>query len=113
MLVPDSSNISTIYYIKATGLSTGWTHINLNFVAPSAGYIVGYNCFITVDYWAYVNRIMLAHKCHYSPSGNFMIPVTKGDTFSIDNFWLRTPMTDESCIAIYFFPAKAVKESDL
>lgn len=113
VLVPDSSNISTIYRVKSSGLSVGYNNINLKFIAPSAGYIICFNCAITVDYWVSVNGHVLSHKCHYSQSGNFLIPVAKGDIYAIDRFWLRTSMTDESKITMYFFPAKVVKVSDI
>lgn len=113
VLVPDYSKITTIYWKSATGIPRGESNPNIYFIAPSAGYIVGYNCNINLDYWAYINGHTVAHKCWHGVSGNFLLPVTKGDVFSIGYFYLAYEMNGESKVTIQFVPAKVVKETDI
>ena len=111
VLVPDYSKGVAIYYKLANGIPRGESNPNIIFTAPSAGYIIGYNCNINLDYWAYINGKVVAHKCWHGVSGNFILPVTKGDVFSIGYFYLAYEMNNESRVYIQFVPAKAVKVS--
>lgn len=114
VLVPDYSKSIGIFWKNIDNpIPRGVSDPNIIFTAPSAGYIVGYNCNISLDYWACINDRTVAHKCWHGVSGNFMLPVTKGDVFSINYFYLASEMNNESRVYIQFIPVKAVKESDI
>lgn len=85
--VPDYENGIKFLYIAYNQRWTQWARIQL-YEAPSDGYICISDCYTSIDYFLYINKVVanrqVYHKCGGSRSSNGMFSIRKGDKLILE-----------------------------